>query len=260
MPLPLLVLLSVVGSASGSSSLGLVTAPVVSVNGSCATLHSCSYVKGRACQCNLGECAKYNDCCPDVDAVCHDATCASYGCHKRSTLCSCTDSCSHKHECCVDYYQACPRHPHPGPPPGPPPPPTGPCGFENICPPQQFHLAPTAYPTAVTVSFASGTKWADAPNCSLGTAPGQPTASFLGSTTTYTDGGWLGKLHAVTLTGLAADSAQIYYYSCNHGQEFSFKSPPPPGPGSFPLVVAAVADLGRCSSQKNAFLLRHSAT
>jgi hypothetical protein len=239
----LLLLLLGCASAGGSDRVA------AHINASCAAYGSCSYVKGRACQCNLGECSKYNDCCADVQAVCAAATCSAYGCHNKSALCSCTDSCSHKHECCVDFHQTCPRHPHPGPPPGPPPPPTGPCGFEDRCPPQQFHLAPTELPTAVVVSFVTGAKWTDTPNCSLGIAPGQQSTSFLGATTTYTDGGWLGKLHAVRLTGLAADGKQVYYYSCG-GPEFSFVSPPPPGPPSFPMTVAAVADLGsRCSRE-----------
>jgi hypothetical protein len=171
------------------------------------------------------------------------------GCHNKSALCSCTDSCSHDHTCCVDYYQACPRRPHPaGPPPGPPPPPSGPCGFRDICPPQQFHLAPTDVSTAVTVSYVTGAKYTALPNCTLTTGLGKPVASFGGVTSTYSDGGWLGKLHAVRLTGLAP--AIEYRYFCNGGAEFPFTSPPPPGPASFPLVVAAVADLGsRCSRE-----------
>jgi len=79
----------------------------------CKELQSCAYVKGRACQCNLGECRKYNDCCPDVQKVCAKASCKVYGCHKKSALCACTDSCSRDHTCCVDFYQTCGRGPSP---------------------------------------------------------------------------------------------------------------------------------------------------
>jgi hypothetical protein len=242
---------TIAAAAAAGSSPPVVTLEGGAPNATCAALQSCAYVKGRGCQCNYPECEKYHDCCPDVQAVCQDATCTVYGCHNKSALCSCTDSCSHEHKCCVDFYQACPRHHHPpGPPPSPPGPvtPVGPCGYESICPPQQFHLAPTETPTAITVSFVTGARFAAAPNCSLGTRTGAPTAHFGGVTTTYTDGGWLGKLHAVRMAGLAADGRTEYFYTCNGAAEFSFVSPPPPGAAAFPMVVAAVADLGsRCS-------------
>ena len=131
---------TIAAAAAAGSAPPVVTLEGGAPNATCAALQSCAYVKGRGCQCNYPECEKYHDCCPDVQAVCQDATCAVYGCHNKSALCSCTDSCSHEHKCCVDFYQACPRHHHPpGPPPSPPGPvtPVGPCGFEGICPPQQ---------------------------------------------------------------------------------------------------------------------------
>lgn len=100
------------------------------------------------------------------------------------------------------------------------------------------------------MSFVTGAKFSAAPNCTLSVVGSGTVISFSGATTTYTDGGWLGKLHAVQLSGLAADGHTEYRYSCNGGAEFTFRSPPPPGPASFPLVVATVADLGsRCSRQ-----------
>jgi hypothetical protein len=48
--------------------------PAGGQNATCAALQSCSYVKGRGCQCNFPECQKYNDCCPDVQrCVAHGA-------------------------------------------------------------------------------------------------------------------------------------------------------------------------------------------
>ena len=87
------------------------------------------------------------------------------------------------------------------------------------------------------------------PTCTLGTAPGQRPRSFSGKSRTYTDGGWEGLLHVVTLSNLAADGNTRYYYSCDGSAEFSFVSPP--APGSLPLTIAAVADLGSNCDKMN---------
>eukprot|EP01052_Picozoa_sp_SAG31_P002722 SAG31_NODE_98_length_25640_cov_9.936744_6_plen_363_part_00 len=101
----------------------------------------------------------------------------------------------------------------------------------------------------MTVMYATG-KGLAAPSCTMGTTPGERPHSFTGTSRTYSDGGWDGMLHVVTLSGLAADGTTRYYYSCGGSQEFSFVSPP--AAGSLPLTVAVVADLGENCDRLNA--------
>ena len=76
------------------------------------------------------------------------------------------------------------------------------------------------------------------------------TKTFTGTSSTYTDGGWTGKLHTVQLTGLKIDGETVYHYSCDSSSEFTFKAAPPPS--SFPFTIAAVADLGQeCAHTKS---------
>ena len=174
-------------------------------------------------------------------------TCAGKcGEYRKHWECQCNSKCVEYKDCCADYHSVCPPGPspspgpHPHPTPSPPPSPSGPTGG-----PEQFHLSLTAEPTAVTVMFATAPNFylsAAPPTCTLGTAPGQLPRSFSGKSRTYTDGGWEGLLHVVTLSNLAADGKTRYYYSCDGSAEFSFVSPP--APGSLPLTIAAVADLG----------------
>ena len=202
----------------------LLTRAAVSAQHAHHTNHSCrgecgEYKKHWECQCN-SECVQYKDCCDDWRTVCPPGP-------------------------------SPPPSPHPHPSPSPPPgPPVGPTGG-----PEQFHLSLTDEPTAMTVMFATASSFYAAgkdlavPSCTMGTAPGKRPHSFAGISRTYSDGGWDGMLHVVTLSGLAADGSTRYYYSCDGSPEFSFVSPP--APGSLPLTVAVVADLGENCDKLN---------
>lgn len=174
--------------------------------------------------------------------MCANATCAAYGCPpKPGQLCFCDASCGRRGHCCPDKWDRCGHNPSPGP--GPAPSPVGPA---PDAPPEQFHLAPGDTPYTLTVSYVTGSRYPANASCTVGTVPGGGGgggATFTGESTTYTDGGWAGLLHAVPLQRLVADGKTVYYYACDGGPELSFTSPPPPA--AFPFTVAAVADLGQ---------------
>lgn len=80
----------------------------------------------------------------------------------------------------------------------------------------------------------------DHPTCQYGTSPGHKTNTASGESWTYTDGGWVGMLHKVVITGLEASTK--YYYACSSSAEMSFTTAPPAG--HLPVTVGVVADLG----------------
>ena len=152
----------------------------------------------------------FNDCCADYKAVCANASCANYGCvTKPNQLCFCDSTCERRGHCCDDKWKACGHHPGPSPGPGPP---HGPVGPPADSPPGQFHIAPGSQADAVTVSYTTGKSFHATATCTLtegagGTGGGQ---TFTGTSSTYTDGGWVGMLHQVPMTGLKADGRTVY--------------------------------------------------
>jgi len=94
------------------------------------------------------------------------------------------------------------------------------------------------------ISFATSATYKATPTCTMGSASKKYAATFKGVSHTYTDGGWVGLLHTVVLSGLSA--ATKYYYSCDGVSEFSFTSPKKVG--SMPVTVGIIADLGEACS------------
>ena len=80
--------------------------------------------------------------------------------------------------------------------------------------------------------------------CTYGPAAvGSPAATTMNSVEyTYTEGGWVGSLHRVLLTGLSPSTK--YEYRCGGKSDKSFQFTSPPAPGAAPVVLGVVADLG----------------
>eukprot|EP00966_Prymnesium_polylepis_P052242 1209733-Prymnesium_polylepis.1 len=215
-------------------------------------------------------------------------TCATLGCSffERACPCACNTACestplaspllladqiaplctgARYGDCCTDYKAACPSlspGPYPGPHPGPPSPAPshggGPQGG-----PEQLHLSLTHSPTSMVVSFATAkTGYAGStPTCTISGG-----SKFSGAAHTYTDGGWQGLLHTVTLTGLTPGAS--YTYSCAVGAAASatHSFTAAPAVGALPVTVAVVGDLGEgcdkaeCGNQTIARLVADAGT
>lgn len=102
-------------------------------------------------------------------------------------------------------------------------------------PPEQFHVTVTNAPGEIIVTYVTKE---DAPSsCTV-----DGVGIFQGKARSYTAGGWQGVIHAVTFTKLKP--ATTYAYSCA-GARRELRTPAV----SWPLRVAAVADLGEACSK-----------
>ena len=149
-----------------------------------------------------------------------NATCAQVGgCGKYcSQVCGCNSACARYPEgCCFDVASCTgpspsPPSPSPSPPSPAPSPGVGPQGG-----PEQIHLAlgPDSSATSVIVDFATSVKWGKVSVCEWSAvgAAGPFSGLAKGTARTYTDGGWIGMLHRVELTGLTPD-AKFWYRCC----------------------------------------------
>lgn len=105
--------------------------------------------------------------------------------------------------------------------------------------PEQFHVAVTNTPGDFVVTYITKDTGAASSTCEV-----KGLGTFKGSTRTYTDGGWQGVIHAVTLKGLEAST--MYGYTCE-GVARELRTPPPAD--ALPLRLAAVADLGEACNK-----------
>lgn len=108
--------------------------------------------------------------------------------------------------------------------------------------PEQVHLSLTADPHSMAVSWV--TLEGDTSVVEFGTDPHKLTTKAVGTTLTYSHGGWVGVIHRGTMTSLEED--KVYYYRVGDGDKkwsetYHFKTVPSAGR---PLVYAVVADMG----------------
>lgn len=110
--------------------------------------------------------------------------------------------------------------------------------------PEQHHLS-LADGGDLVVSFATASGVDGQPRCSWGVASGSLPHRSVGTTKTYTDGGWVGLLHTVRLSGIAPASSGFYRCQVGaqpQGPEFPLTSAPKRG--ALPVTVAVVGDMG----------------
>jgi phosphodiesterase/alkaline phosphatase D-like protein len=112
--------------------------------------------------------------------------------------------------------------------------------------PEQVHIATTGDPSEMVVTWVT---WGPTPTSTVeyGTTIGSYGSIATGSTHTYSDGGWVGEIHDVLLTGLVPNTQ--YFYRVGDSQEgwsseFEFRSAPSDD-GNFSF--AAYADHGESS-------------
>jgi predicted phosphodiesterase len=111
-------------------------------------------------------------------------------------------------------------------------------------PPEQIHIATTGDPTEMVVTWVTrGTT----PNSTVeyGTTSGVYDYSTHGTSHTYTDGGWIGQIHDVELTGLLPETQYFYRggdESLGWSSEFNFTTPPV---SKINVSFAAYADHGQ---------------
>eukprot|EP00413_Alexandrium_margalefii_P033321 CAMPEP_0204579190 /NCGR_PEP_ID=MMETSP0661-20131031/43347_1 /ASSEMBLY_ACC=CAM_ASM_000606 /TAXON_ID=109239 /ORGANISM="Alexandrium margalefi, Strain AMGDE01CS-322" /LENGTH=410 /DNA_ID=CAMNT_0051588179 /DNA_START=56 /DNA_END=1288 /DNA_ORIENTATION=+ len=98
---------------------------------------------------------------------------------------------------------------------------------------EQFHVAVTGTPGEIVVTWVTKDE-------AISTCKVEGVGSFEGAPRTYTDGGWQGVIHAVTLTGLKPSTT--YRYACG-GQGRELRTPP--AAAALPVRALAIADLGR---------------
>ena len=159
-------------------------------------------------------------------------SCSVLGCdfYERGCPCQC-NKCVEHDDCCADWDAACDggHNTTHGPDGGP----------------EQHHLSLGATPAEMVVSFATakGRFAGLVPSCTL-MLPGGYNTTFEGTTHTYVDGGWLGLLHTVRLTGLAPATRHVYqcFVGETAGEPHSFLSAPPVG--HFPVSIGVVGDMG----------------
>ena len=148
-----------------------------------------------------------------------NATCAQVGgCGKYcSQVCGCNSACARYPEgCCWDVASCTGPSPGPSPSPSPPSPAPSP-GVGPQGGPEGYHIALGAdsSATAVLVDFSTSVKWGQASVCEWSAvgATGPFSGLAKGTARTYTDGGWIGMLHRVELTGLTPN-AKFWYRCC----------------------------------------------
>ncbi|UCE39290.1 MAG: metallophosphoesterase [Thermoplasmata archaeon] len=114
-------------------------------------------------------------------------------------------------------------------------------------PPEQIHIATTGDTTEMVVTWVTR---GSTPNSTVeyGTSSGLYDYSTHGSNHTYTDGGWVGQIHDVVLTGLLPDTEYFYRVgdeSLGWSSEFNFTTPPDYHKN---VSFAAYADHGQSSN------------
>ncbi|CAK8992480.1 unnamed protein product [Durusdinium trenchii] len=107
--------------------------------------------------------------------------------------------------------------------------------------PEQLHLALGEKPSVVTVTFMSAVSY-NRSSCSInGTSNGTTfVRTYEGTSKVYNNEGWLGRIHSVRMDELPVNVRLSY--SCDGTSWHEFQSPP--AVGTFPITIAAVADLG----------------
>jgi hypothetical protein len=95
-------------------------------------------------------------------------------------------------------------------------------------PPEQIHIATTGDPTEMVVTWVTR-GMTPTSTVEFGTTSGAYGFSTSGTNHTYTDGGWVGRIHDVVLTGLTPDTQYFYRVGDEDrgwSSEFDFTTPP----------------------------------
>jgi len=130
--------------------------------------------------------------------------------------------------------------------------------------PQQVHLSFTNI-SATTGDNAVGVSWVTTISTpsyvQFGTTSGSYTAEAYGITKTYTNGGWVGVIHEVVLTTLAANTR--YYYrvgspTSGWSKQFSFLTKPPASSGTTVLVIGDIATSTNTQSVLNSITANYT--
>lgn len=125
-----------------------------------------------------------------------------------------------------------------------------------LCHGEQLHIALTREPTEVVATWVTPSIPSTyISRCRFGTSQDQLTEQAIGDSHEYTDGGFNGTIHVVTLKGLR--ESQVYYYVCGEEQvdteQFRFMTATPT-PANVSINI--IGDMGIINSENTMRLLK----
>eukprot|EP00039_Didymoeca_costata_P023304 m.6649 g.6649 ORF g.6649 m.6649 type:complete len:545 (+) comp3562_c0_seq1:321-1955(+) len=170
--------------------------------------------------------------------------------YSKKAPCQCNEECLFRGDCCSDYKDHCTGTPliHLLPLEDPDEP-------DGVFLPSsglgQYHLSLTHDPSVMSLTFVTPKGFQCVlPGCQCKFAVSQQYSKMAppswietkhAMTYTYENGSWVGDIHRVLFEGL--QPSQKYVYTCDNAETiYSFRGPKLPG--SYPVVIGAIADLG----------------